>query len=1592
VNSTRRLVLALVGSLAAILLVVPAAISNSVSLNETMTGPAPVPQAPAHFIRQIPLTANDVIYSPATMMLYASVPSSVGVGGNSIKTIDPTTGTINNSVFVGSEPNKLALADDGSTLYTSLNGAFAVRRFDISTQTAGAQFPLGQESNGVYAAADLAVLPGSPDSVAVARTLTTFGFSSNVAVFDNGVRRATTASTSSSFLAFSASAAKLYGSGSFNGLTTMTINTSGVTIASTNSLTSGWRTKFDAGLIYAGSGQVVNPDTGTLLGTFSGTNTQAFVPDSSVGRAYYLVPDQFGSSTRTLKAFDINTFVLVGSLTITGVSGDTTNLVRWGSNGLAFRTSGNQLFIIQTSLIPSGDPIPTPTPTSSPTPTPSPSPIAAFVRQISLATNDLIYNPNIQSLYASVPSTVGGTRGNSVTLIDPATATVGSSVFIGSEPHKLALSDDLQTLYVGLTGAGAVRRFDVNSQTAGFEFTLGNDVNNGPRFATDIAVMPGTPGTVAVVRNSNFGSSSVAVYDDGVPRTQTLNTPGSIRFRDTSTLYLGNGAIQKLGVGALGLSLVSTTQTGGSGNIFYDNGLVYMTGGPVVDPEAGVVKGTFTGASGIVMAVDPAIGRAFLLSSGFPSTLRAYDINTFLPLGSITIQGINGTPTSLVRWGTNGLAFRTTSNQVFLIQSALVDPSGSVPEPTPTPSPTPSPSPPYIPTFARKLDLQANDLVIDQTTQLIYASVRSAQGLEGNSITKIDPATATIGPSVFIGSEPNKLAISGDGSTLHVSLDGAAAIRRFDIPTMTAGPQFTWGTPTQRPQDIAVVPGSPLSIVTSDGFGVGAAVYDDGVRRPNTSKGTASAIGPLAFGADPATLYGYDNQSSGSVVKFSLDANGVNAPATTRNLLTGASMKFTNGLLYSSAGRVVDPEAQRLIGTFQSGFAGALAVDQALGRVFFINTNFSSSLILSAYDINTFVPIGSVTLPPLVPGGFFNQPTSLVRWGANGLALRVSSSNPPNFSQTSAVYLIQSELVSSSASVPTGLSFSSPTYGTSEGGQLTITVNRSGNVSMTTTVDYATNNGTATAGSDYTSATGTLTFAPGELTKTFQIPILNDNLYEAGNETLTVTLSNPSGAAILISPSTSAVTIFDSQQRPFVSMAGVSLTEGNSGQKTFSFPVTLSNRSVETVTVDFTTADNTATVAGNDYVATSGTLTFPPGSNSGLINVSVNGDTNIEGDETFLVRLSNGTNINFIVTSQVFGTIQNDDTLIQFSAASYSVAENAGSANITITRTGSAAAATVLFSTSNGTATSGDYTSVSQTVTFSSGQFSRTVTVPIIDDSTYEADETVNLSLTNASGPAQIGVPATAVLTITNNDAKPTLSITDVSVTEANSGTANLTFTVTLSAVSSLTVNVDYATADGTATASDNDYQSTSGTLTFNPDDLTKTVTVLVNGDQKTEPDETVFVVLSNPVDAAFSDSQGTGTILNDDTLLLLLDTSGPDANQLAALDSLLLIRDPFRVANQAPLFTSEQNTRVILFALNLQLNSGESPTVVKVMLVDGNGGTHEVAAEDVRSIADTSFTQVTFRLPDALAQGTCLVTIKAHERISNTGTFQIAP
>ncbi|HEX4630946.1 MAG TPA: Calx-beta domain-containing protein, partial [Chthoniobacterales bacterium] len=233
---------------------------------------------------------------------------------------------------------------------------------------------------------------------------------------------------------------------------------------------------------------------------------------------------------------------------------------------------------------------------------------------------------------------------------------------------------------------------------------------------------------------------------------------------------------------------------------------------------------------------------------------------------------------------------------------------------------------------------------------------------------------------------------------------------------------------------------------------------------------------------------------------------------------------------------------------------------------------------------------------------------------------------------------------------------------------------------------------------------------------------------------------------------------------------------------------------------------------------------------------------------------------------------------IQFTSATYSVGEAAGTAAITLTRVGgSNGSVTATFSTSNGTATApGDYTAVTNSpITYAEGETgTKTVNVTINNDSIYETNETVNLSLSttqinspdrNPNAPDQAVNPHAAVLTIVDNDSPPSFSVDDVSHSEGDSGTTAYVFTVTKTGATEITSSVNYSTVNGTATAPSDFTAIGSAGLIFQPADTTKQFTVLVNGDTTVEPDETFSVHLSNALNATISDADGTGTIVNDD-------------------------------------------------------------------------------------------------------------------------------
>jgi chitinase len=206
---------------------------------------------------------------------------------------------------------------------------------------------------------------------------------------------------------------------------------------------------------------------------------------------------------------------------------------------------------------------------------------------------------------------------------------------------------------------------------------------------------------------------------------------------------------------------------------------------------------------------------------------------------------------------------------------------------------------------------------------------------------------------------------------------------------------------------------------------------------------------------------------------------------------------------------------------------------------------------------------------------------------------------------------------------------------------LSLPVTLSGPSGREVDVDYATSDGTATAGSDYTATSGTLVFNAGDVSKQIDVTVSGD-FADEGDETITVTLSAPFNADLATDVATGTITNDDGGPKLSVSVAGV--VEGNAGTTPLGFTVTLTPTSLTDVTVDYTTADGTA-IAGSDYVATSGTLTIPAGQASAAITVDVNGDTDVEPNETLTLSLSSPIGAKIVPPTTANGTITNDDRI-----------------------------------------------------------------------------------------------------------------------------------------------------------------------------------------------------------------------------------------------------------------------------------------------------------------------------------------------------------
>lgn len=454
-------------------------------------------------------------------------------------------------------------------------------------------------------------------------------------------------------------------------------------------------------------------------------------------------------------------------------------------------------------------------------------------------------------------------------------------------------------------------------------------------------------------------------------------------------------------------------------------------------------------------------------------------------------------------------------------------------------------------------------------------------------------------------------------------------------------------------------------------------------------------------------------------------------------------------------------------------------------------------------------------------------------------------------------------------------------------GQLSMTVMRAGGTAAVTTVAYAAENGTATSGSDYSSVSGTLQFNPGETNKTLLVPIINDAAVEP-TETFTLALSSPTGGAQVGTISTLTASVVDNDSSLAFDLTSETLLE-SAGTKAVIVRRTGSLNTVATVTYAATGGTATATA---DYNLSAGVLTFAVGEANKVIGIPIVNDQLVEGTETLLLSLSNPTGEAVLGgnASETLFIQDNDLFTFAFAPSTAAVSESAGSLQLTLTRTGTIdGAATVVVSTRDGTARAGnDYTALNTTVSFAAGEFSKTVDIALMNDTTIETREAFSVLLSAPTGGGVLGASAVSTVSIVDDDVGLSLAATAFAIGE---NTNTVVLSVRRSGDTNTVVSVDFTTADGTATAG-SDYTTASGTLNFGIGEVLKTLSVTILNDSAVEANETFSLSLLKPVGGFVIAPTNTVITILEDDCRLRFSTTNYSVLENAGLATLVIQRE----------------------------------------------------------------------------------------------------
>ena len=561
-----------------------------------------------------------------------------------------------------------------------------------------------------------------------------------------------------------------------------------------------------------------------------------------------------------------------------------------------------------------------------------------------------------------------------VAVVDTATMTQVDFLAVADRPGPIAVSDDGSTIWVGFRDVSEIAPVDVATLTEGTRIPLGVGVSIPlDRFATFLRVAPGATDTVVVASD---GTSEVLAFSGGAQLPNLVDEFGAatmFEFRDATTIVGIHDsstafAATLMSLDANGLTLLRNLRNYSQNfnqTLALDGGVAWISYGRAIDVDNELVLGRvdFDPFGGLPFRdgvyVDGATDRAWFYSDG-ERTLEFFDTETFLAQGQYRVATTGqmiemlGTP--------NGNALLVFGTEIHRVDLSGLQPNFVAPACTTLDLGGQLGTAVFL-----QLECAFDDAVYDAARDLIYASVPSAAGRNGNSVAVISPQTGAIQSYIPVGSEPGRLSISGGGTRLYVALEESNRVAVVDLQSQQAlapirvedepflaepGFALAIAASTQNETDV---------LVTTAGQ---AAIYSNGARLVDVGQFARDLV-EVFYSADATRAYGL---SSSRLWTFDVAATGLTNATETFDVMQHLGTKIENDRLYDRLGAIVDPETAAVVATCTRTATSAVEPDPASDDVYYLQTAFDS--FFEVCDEGSLTITGTFQIPRFGSGFF----------------------------------------------------------------------------------------------------------------------------------------------------------------------------------------------------------------------------------------------------------------------------------------------------------------------------------------------------------------------------------------------------------------------------------------------------------------------------------------------------------------------------------------------------------------------------------------------------------------------------------------------